>query len=158
MLSLNNKKRGFGLLEIVIASAIITVSLGALILSFTNTLALEENNLRRTQAVFLAEEGLEMMRSLRASGWNNVSTHGQYQVDCLSGACVLASPDGTLLSGLFNRVIEIAPAYRDSNDRLTEVGTIDPDTVFVTVSVTWSTKGSEKTEVLQTYLTNILDN
>src|SRR5690606_21768462 len=133
MFYFNNKKYGFGLLEIIIACAIITVSLGALILSFVNTLALEENNLRRSQAVFLAEEGLEMMRSLRASGWDNVSTYGQYQIVCDPDSCELVTPNELLISGLFNRVVEVSPAYRDNDNRLVETGTTDSDTIFVTV-------------------------
>lgn len=158
MFFLNNKKSGFGLLEVVIASAIITVSLGALILSFINTMALEENNLRKTQAVFLAEEGLEIVRGLRSESWENINTYGQYSISCSSGDCVLVGVDDSLISGLFTREIEIAPAYRDNDNKLVESGELDEDTVFVTVSVSWFAGQGLRTEVLQTYFTNIFEN
>lgn len=145
---------GFSLLEVVVAAAIITVSLGAIIVAFSNSLSLEQRNLRQTQAVFLAEEAIEVLRHLRDDDWGNISSPGEYSIVC-DADCVLASPNDELIGGIFLQQVEIGPAYRDGNYRLADAGSIDSDTVKVTISVSWADRGATSTRMLQTYLTNI---
>ncbi len=158
MFSLKNKSFGFGLLEVVIASAIITVSLGVLILSFVNTLAMEENSLRRNQAAFLAEEAVEILRYLRSESWENVNTPGVYQAVCQLSECFLVPDNNLLINDIFYRVINIQPAYRNQNNQLSDSGVLEEEAIFVEVSVSWSGRGGMRTEILKTYLTDIFDN
>jgi type II secretory pathway pseudopilin PulG len=84
--SIRNKKfkKGFGLLEVLLAGVIIITVLGALVFLGRNTINNSTYNQQRTEALFLAQQGIEMVRQIRDSNyidgnqntnWNNfVST------------------------------------------------------------------------------------
>jgi prepilin-type N-terminal cleavage/methylation domain-containing protein len=58
---------GFGLIEVVIGAAIITVFLAAAINVFATSHRLESELIRKIEAQYLAEEGIEVARFLRDS-------------------------------------------------------------------------------------------
>lgn len=63
------KKKGFGLLEVLISAVIIIMILAALV--FIGRAALNNNEYlsQRAQAIYLAQEGLEMTRQIRDTNW-----------------------------------------------------------------------------------------
>ena len=65
----SHKKRGFGLLEVLIAGMIIIIMLGALVVvaraALENSIYLQQ----RTAATYLAQEGLEIVRQVRDSNY-----------------------------------------------------------------------------------------
>src|SRR3989338_11000440 len=64
-------QKGFGLIEILIASAILSASLITLTASSQIAFRLMKDSLERTQAGFLAEESIEAVRILRDTSWSN---------------------------------------------------------------------------------------
>ncbi|OQA04136.1 MAG: hypothetical protein BWY68_00496 [bacterium ADurb.Bin400] len=62
-------KRGFGVLEVLISAAIIAIILGALVSIGRASVASSKLSLQRTQASYLAQEGIEILRQIRDSRW-----------------------------------------------------------------------------------------
>lgn len=64
-----NFKKGFGILEVLIASTIIITILGALVTVGTMAINTNEQLLAKAQATNLAQEGIEMVRQIRDTNW-----------------------------------------------------------------------------------------
>ena len=158
-----NKKNsaGFTLLEVVVATSIITVSLLSLVSVATVSFAVADEATKKIQASFLLEEGIEIMRVLRDSGWtanvetltDGVSYHFEFSADNWR-----ATSTNEIIDGFFERSFVLEGVYRDSNDDITTAGgTLDSYTKKITVSVSWPTRRGTSTESVSTYLTNIFN-
>lgn len=103
----------------------------------SNTLSVQSGN--NAEAVWLAEEGLEAVRSIRDSDFANLSagTHG-----------IATSSSGWLLSG--------SSDTRGVFTRAITLSSIDADTFDVTSEVTWTHKGTVRTKTLTSRVTNWL--
>lgn len=151
------KENGFSLIEILVGSSIITVSLIGMIIAFQSVADLERKNTKTTQAVFLAEEALEAVRALRQDDWSNISNLSSgtnYYLTNVAGSWTLSTTQ-TLIDNLFDRQITVNQVYRDGNNKIADAGTLDPNTIRVDVNVSWSQNGGEQSVELKTYLTNI---
>lgn len=62
-------KKGFGILEVLISSVIIMIILGALVFIGRSAMANSEYIQERAQAIYLAQEGLELVRQIRDTNW-----------------------------------------------------------------------------------------
>ncbi|MBI4836248.1 MAG: type II secretion system protein [Candidatus Abawacabacteria bacterium] len=131
------KYRGFSMLEITIAIAILASTIAGLLTGIID--AQQSTGLIgiKNQALFYTEEGLEAVRNMRDKDWNNLvdGTHG----------LVVASGHWTLsgtadVNGLFTREISIA----------TESATKK----LITATVAWEFAGKTGSVSLSTYLTN----
>jgi len=152
---------GLTLVEILVATSIILVFL--LALSGVNNLYFKTVllNTSSVRATFLAEEGLEAMRFLRDSSWiNNISPltiNTGYNL-VLEANTWKATTTSILIDNLFERVVNIREVYRDSSDDIVSSGgTLDPNTRFITVTVSWRTGEATTTKLISTYLSNIID-
>ncbi len=152
---------GFGLIEVVIGAAIITVFLAAAINVFATSHRLESELIRKIEAQYLAEEGIEVARFLRDSSWNASITpltlSTGYYLD-FNGSVWRATSTPSLVGGIFERKVTFSTGYRDGNNDIAESGIADDDLRKVTVSVAWPVRGSTTTLNLVTYLTNLFDN
>lgn len=153
--------KGFTLVEVVVATSIILVFLLALF--GVNNLYLKSAflNTDSIKATFLAEEGLEAMRFLRNSSWEDnilpLSAGTNYNLIFLSNAWIVNS-SSDYVDNLFERRAVLSDVYRDVlDDIVTSGGTLDPYTKMVTINVSWSTRGATTTKSISTYLSNILD-
>jgi Tfp pilus assembly protein PilV len=152
-------KRGFGLAEVLLAS-------GVLILVVTSIVALSRFVIRgyslaagRTQAVYLAQEGLEMVRNVRDSFWidANPNTHftslapGTYRVawSTTDRRFELQSGTETITLGslAFQRTITVSDVSQVD-------ATLDPYMKKVVVTVSWTEGGRSWSVSTETYLTN----
>lgn len=156
------KYRGFGLVEIIIAVAIVSISLFALSNASNLAFTLIDESTRETRASFLLEEGVEAVRILRDSGWSaNIAplTSGTGYYPIFATNWTLASTDPGPIDGIFTRTITLENVLRDGNDDIAPTGTPDLDTKKVTVSVSWNgPRGNTKTRSIATYITNLLEN
>lgn len=138
--------RGFGLLEIIIAVAIIAGSLFALAEVSTLAVRITQAALAEQQAVFLAEEGIENARLTRDTSW----------------AKLLAS-SGTETINTFTRAVTLEDVYRRNSDddivptSSSDPKTLDPNTKKVTVTVSWQTQKGTANTTLSAYLTNLFE-
>lgn len=142
----NDNKNGFGLLEIIIAVAIITGSLVALAEVSALAVRLTQTALVEHQAIFLVEEGAENARLKRDTDW----------------ATLLASA-GTETIDNMTRATLIEDVYRrDSDDDIVPASspdpkTLDPDTKKIMVTVSWEGREGTMNTSLSAYLTNLFE-
>jgi prepilin-type N-terminal cleavage/methylation domain-containing protein len=137
---------GFGLLEIIIAVAIIAGSLFALAEVSALAVRLTQTALAEQQALFLSEAGIENARFARDSSW----------------ATLLASAGAETIDA-FTRTTTLENVYRrNSDDDIIPVSspdpkTIDPNTRKVTVTISWQGRKGIMSTSLSAYLTNLFE-
>ena len=74
----NKFKKGFGLLEVLLSGVIIILILGALVTIGHAAVRNSEYVAERTQAIYLAQEGLETVRQIRDTNWIDQSNTTQW--------------------------------------------------------------------------------
>lgn len=155
----NTKKQGIILIEVIVAVTIISIAFIALSGSAVRTLALSYQSLRTAEAGFLLEEGAEAMRTIRDTSWTAVtaaSLETPYFLAFGSGAWWL-TPSGIPIHG-FTRAITLHQVSRSAtSDIVSSGGTVDPNTVRVTVTVAWQNGSNTTTKSFSFYLTNIFN-
>ena len=152
------KSKGFGLIEIIIGSAILTISLIAISTYFQKSLQLSQDSGKTVQAGFLLEEGVEVVKFFRDTSWVNISslTAGSSYYLQFDGSKWATTSSNVFVDGIFERKFVIDNVSRDANDDIVSSGgTNDSDTKTVTVSVSWFTRNSTTTKSISTYITNI---
>jgi hypothetical protein len=154
-----NGIRGVTSLEVVIG-----VSIAGIIIAYSaNAITQFLNSARtvatETQALYLAEEGLELLRYVRDNDWDDIdslSLSTPHYFDIASATIgTTATPE---VIGDFTRSFILTNVYRDtSTDDIVASTTggsaADPDSKYVMVSVGWGTGGENVS--LTTILTNI---
>jgi Flp pilus assembly pilin Flp len=141
-LHMRSEERGVTAIEVAIG-----VSIAALVLIFaTNTLMLFMNVGRtaseKTKAVYLAEEGIELLKFRRDDGWSNISTlsaNTTYYFS-VSPTTITVTPTPQVVDG-YTRSFRISNVYRNSSDDIvastTSGAVADTSSKYVTVSVAW---------------------
>ena len=66
-------RRGFMMVEILVAASIITVSILASMAVTQKSVSISRQAFHINQAAFLLEEGVEAVRTIRDNGWANIS-------------------------------------------------------------------------------------
>ena len=154
-----NDKKGFGLVEVLVGTALLSVVLGGLIVLFSNFTRTASENVREVKAAFLLQEGAEVVRLWRDQGWSNISglTTSQTYYPIFSTGRWATSSVPVLVDGIFERRIVVADTFRDINDDIVESSTTnDPNTKKITVSVGWAAGGgATSTKSVVFYLTNL---
>ena len=154
-------KNGFGMVEVVVATAIVAGFI--LILATINTtylkISFKESSI--IQASFLSEEGIEAMRFARDSSWSsNLAplTPGVEYFLKFSGTSWQATTTPVYI-GIFDRRVKVEQVNRDANDNIvTSGGTLDPNTLLITSTVSWMEHGATTTKITSDYLTNLFAN
>jgi hypothetical protein len=154
--------KGFSLFEIVIGSAIMSLSVLGIFIAISSALGNGLATTDKVQAVLYAEEGLEALRHIRDIGWANIGDPADgtvYYLSTTTTAWATSSSPTPLLDGIFDRTVTILDVYRrDSDDDIVPSGdpapkTIDPNTRKIVSSVSF---GSEQV-VLTSYLANLFE-
>lgn len=163
ILNHNNRDAGFGIIEMMVVVAIVGTAFASLYQLFVLTTRPIHASVRETEAVYLAEEAIEATRILRNNSWtDNIATltNGTtYYPQISSGTWTLSASNPGLINNLYSRTVVIAAVYRNTNDDIvTSTGTLDQNTKRVTATVVWAERGKSKQFVLETYITNFLDN
>ena len=154
---------GVGLVEAIVVISIASVAFAALLSAAVFFLRGGLASADRAQALYLMEEGVEAVRFFRDQSYSmNITPHidaGAFYISP-STAGFEATTTAVVDLGAYTRTVTIEHAYRRVSDSDIVPATsggpkaIDPDTAFVTISVTWP-EGSVDTE---TYVTNMYDN
>ena len=162
MVHVHRQHKGFGLIEIVIASSIISVAMISLAFTLVMASRLSARSTDLVRANFVAEEGLEAMRFLRDKSWSSVfasltpGTNYYLSFNASTATWSVGTTDPGLLGGTFRRRITVASVQRNaSDDIVSSGGTVDSNTLKVISTVTASTTS---TTTVETYLTNIFNN
>ena len=150
-------KKGMGLIEIIIVSAVLSIGLLSIIsfLIFSRGVTFEAG--RKTVAVSLAEEGIEAVRSIRDENWSSVSASGTYYPVISGNKWILTVTDPGPINNLYTRVVIIEGVSRDANDDISGLGSLDPDTKKLTSRISWTESGRNKQIELVTYISNFVN-
>lgn len=157
---------GFGMVEIVVAIAVIVTSLfsAATVAKFSFQ-RIQENS-KEIRATFLAQEGIEMTRAMRDVSWKGLIA--PLPIDVLhypffDGHWRLYATNPGSLEGVFSRTITFSDVYRrTSDDDIVDASfigpkSLDPDARLVTVHVIWGSRTGASTTI-RTYVTNLFKN
>jgi len=126
---------GFSLIETIIALALFIIIASGGILAFISSLNMNRTSQENTQAVSLAQEGIEAVRSLRNQSFANLLP-GTYGLGISGGQWTFAGSSDNI--GKFSRQVIIAPVSRDAGGTIVPSGgTPDADTMLATVRVKW---------------------
>lgn len=135
---------------IIAVEAVIGVSLAGLILVYSvyaiNTYVNSGRDIaEKTQALYLAEDGLELIRYVRDNAWTNISSiplnQTRYLETTNTGVSVSVTPE--IVDG-YTRSFTLDNVYRESGTydimASTTAGSVaDTDSKYVTMTVRWGT-------------------
>lgn len=154
---INNK--GIGIIEIIVVVAIAGIALFGI--SGISSYALGVMNDRKAllEAEYLAEEGMEAVRSVRDESWTaNIAALAMavnYYPVIFGSKWTLSATNPGLINGRYARRAVFENVNRDGSDNIVSSGgTLDSNTKKVTVYVSWTEKNGNKEISLITYLTN----
>lgn len=146
---------GASLIELLVIIAILAIVLPALSLALISTREGTVQHEKRLRAATLLQETQEALRTIRESGWSNISTNGIYHPEKTNKSWTLISGTDTV-DGI-TRSIAISSVNRLNNAIVTNGGTLDPSTKKIIIQLTWSTPIS--TTLQNTiYMTRFMDN
>lgn len=150
--------KGYGLIEIIVGAALMSVVLFALLGVTHNAVRLSRESLREVQASLLLEEGAEAVRLLRDRSWINeiasLAPGTEYFLE-FDSATWQSTTTEEIIDGLFQRSFNVENVNRDINDDIVSSGTFDPDTRKVNLLVSWpNLRGTTTRQEVSTYLTN----
>lgn len=160
-------QRGFSVVEILVAVAVLLASFVSIITAFQVAARHGRGTLEQVQAASLAEEGIEAVTALRDAGWGNISslTAGTSYDLVFNGSAWATTQTPQILDGVFRRTIVRDDVYRRNADKdivasnAVDAKTVDAGTQRITVRVSWATTtpsgGGER--VMETYLMNLFE-
>jgi prepilin-type N-terminal cleavage/methylation domain-containing protein len=160
-------RRGFSLVEILIAVAVLLVSFVTVIAAFQLGARRGVGTLQEIQATALAEEGIEAITSIRDESWGNISSLAsgtEYGIS-FNGTKwgVVSNPQ--MIDGTFRRAITASPVYRRNSDKdivaesSSDPKTLDADAKKITVRISWNaaTTSVKAEKIMETYLFNLFE-
>lgn len=145
---------GFGLVEIVVITAVVTAAFASFLEAGILAARLMRTEKENLEATLLAQESMEAARSLRDESWNNniaaLSNSVSYYPVLENSKWKLATVSPGPINNKYTRYVVFNDVYRDAQDRITPSGTLDSGTKKLTARVAWGSKQKE----LVTYLTD----
>jgi len=157
MRNFNRQQAGITLIEVVIAIAVIASIVIAVGYAVTAYVEARSHLLIDTKAMYLAEEGYEIVRSLRDDDWNTIDSlvnNTVYYLD-ITAATIAVGTTAEVIDTDFVRSFIVEPVYRNASDDIVDAttpgATIDPGTRRLIMSVA-SPNG---TTTVQAILTNL---
>ncbi len=162
MNNITKEKKGFSLVELMVAISIASLILISMTQAVVVAVDTSERERHMIEALHLAEEGIEAVRAMRNTSWSAniqplVNSSNYYAVTS-GGNWLLNNTYPGLLLGQYERAIQFSQVFRDANDNISSSGVSDPKTRKMTVTVGWRERNATTTVVLETYLTNFLQN
>ena len=167
----NTFKKGFTIVEVIIACAIITITVLSLMSAASKGIELSGRALRQSQANTLLEEGAEAVKTIRDQNWSTISALSlntpyylfyNINTNVWSLSNSLSTPTSSIptypIDDIFSRQVVFEEVYRDGNDDIQEGGTyLDDSTKKVTISVSFVHSEDEISKDLVFYLADIFN-
>ena len=155
---------GMSLIEVVVGSAIIIASLASIIGAYGGLTGLSLRNTPKVQAAMLLDEGAEVLKVLRDTGWTSkiapLATGGTaYRLVWQNNAWA-ATTSVAMIDNFFDRTVRFYTVNRDatSYDVVTSGGTLDTGTRRAVVSVAWRDGTATTTRSIELFLYNTFSN
>jgi len=150
--------KGSTLVEVLVVAGV----LASIALAVFGTLSLlsrfHQKNMSTIKAQLLAEEGIEALRFIKASGWSTLSgiPSGTARYLALSASSWGVTTTPEIVDGVFWRTVKVYAVSRDvSGDIVSSGGTVDPNTLLLESKVSWLWRGATSTTGYQSYITNL---
>ncbi len=146
---------GFGLIEIVVVTAIVTAVFAAFAQTSVGALRLLQNEKENLEASLLAQEALEAVRIVRDESWSaHIAPRARdvpHYIRFENGKWNISETSPGSIQEKYAREIIFSDTLRDSQDRIVASGgVLDPNTRRVTARVSWG----EKIVEIAAYMTN----
>ncbi|KKQ29726.1 MAG: hypothetical protein US43_C0003G0005 [Candidatus Levybacteria bacterium GW2011_GWA1_37_16] len=133
---MKNFQKGQSLVEIIIVMGLSIIILPALLTGLISSRQGKAQQSQRTQAVYLLNETVDAVRSVRERGWAGFAVNGIFHTAIASGSWIL-SPGLATINGLTQSVV-VEDVNRDSGGAITSSGgTLDPSSKKVDISISW---------------------
>lgn len=154
-----HRKKGISIIEVVVASAIISLSMLSTAVVYGNLATLSTENTAKVQASLLLEEGVEAIKVMRGEAWSNIAstTAGVNNYFVWSSNTWRGTTSPSTIDGVFVRTFVVSPVYRDGTFNISTSGTNDPGTKKVDITVSWSSKGATSTRSTSMYIFNLYE-
>ena len=144
------------MLEVIVAVAVFSLIASAMaVMVLGGSSALIQGG-QQTEAEYLAQQGIEIARSIRDQAWNNM-IFNQSSVSTSSEQWVFDGEGTNQTIGKYTRIISFSDVCRDSSDEITTCPGVYTDlhAKKVTVDVSWEVRNGISNTVQQiAYLTN----
>jgi prepilin-type N-terminal cleavage/methylation domain-containing protein len=156
-MSHRTSQKGFSLIEVVVSASVLSVFIVSIVVVFQTLLVYSSTTIKHTQASFLAEEGLEAVKSMRDQDWDtHIASLSSGTTYYLQYGSVWTSTQTPQYVDSFLRSFTIENVSRDGGGSIVDSGgTNDPNTKKVTATVEWFYKNATSTRTLSTYITNL---
>ncbi len=157
-----NSKNGISLIEVIIASAVISLSIIYIANLYGGFVALSTGNTAKIQAVFLLDEGVEAIKTMRGEKWSNIAstTVGTTYYLYWNTDKWRATTTASTIDGMFTRTFTSQSVYRDAstfNIQTDGSGVIDSGSRKVDITVSWLDKGTTTTRTTSMYIFNLYE-
>src|SRR3989338_8268204 len=136
MIYLGKKLAGQSLIEILLAMALMSIILPALLTGFVASRGGKPQQSRRIEAIALLKEAEEIVRSVSERDWKSFAVNGVYHPTVSGNAWYLDTGSETVNE--LTRTLAISDVYRDANGLIVASGgSLDTSTKKVDISVSW---------------------
>ncbi len=149
------------MLELVVGISIISITLFSITASVQLAMKAAQQNTRSIKANFLAEEGIEAVKTMRDNGWTaNIATlaTGTDYYLLYNGVRWATTTTNIFVDKTFERRFRITAVYRDANGNIASSGSADNGTKKITIYVAWPARGGRTTAQMSAYITNLFKN
>ncbi|MFA6050157.1 MAG: prepilin-type N-terminal cleavage/methylation domain-containing protein [Candidatus Paceibacterota bacterium] len=155
-------KKGVSLIEVVIATSIISLTLVTLVTVYSLVAKFSLSNVRAFKATGLAEESVEVLGYLRDVSWSqNISplTLGTTYRLYWDGTTWTATTTAPLIESRYDVTFVLTSVYRDSNfNVVSSGGTLDSGSRKAAVNISWRDGSATTTKAIETYIFNTFNN
>ncbi len=156
-----NYKKGFSVVEIVIASAIVTLVGVAITSSLLAYINVSVKNGRNVQTALLFEETAEALQFMRDQSWSekisSLTQDTDYYLVWENGS-YSATTTPTQHQNFYRRTFSLQSVKRDTNDQISDTGNIDPDTLQVTAKIGWADGQISEQREIDFLIHNVYEN
>lgn len=157
MIKKDKNQKGIGMVEIIVGLAVIAITFWAFFELARYNLKIQEQSRLKIEALSLATEAMESIRSVRDEDWTNIDSlvfGTQYYPTISTNKWTLSSTNPGPINGVHDRWITIERVFRDSNDDIAAAGIEDTETRKITAIVEWNDHGTIRDVSLTSYLTS----
>lgn len=153
------RNKGITIIEILISVAVMVSFMGSLYLALVLYIKIATAGPMHTSAVFLMDEGMEAVRTIRNESWTNIEDLGNNIPYWLffDNNTWKATTTEQIVDGKFSVYFILEEANRDGDGKISNVGTVCSDTRKVIVFTEWEgLLGSSSVDV-SGYVINIFE-
>ena len=154
-------QKGISIVEVVIASAIISLAMISITNVYGNFLTLSLANTEKVQAVFLLDEGVEAIKIMRNYSWASVASSTEstnYYLTWENSRWISTTTPNTI-DGKFIRTFTVADVYRDpiTLNIVNSGGVLNNDSKIINLDISWNHKGSISSKQIRFFIFNLYE-